>query len=461
MKKKISLLFAIVMLLSGCNSNTTQETTVLTKDTAVVMDETKAEETSATETLAVETTSDAEIVEKPVMFDETIIKEYFLGIWESEDDKFAIGKRKKKNIVDFFNNYGLIKETYVTDKVAVVVCENFISESYRIEIELYNPDVILFYDETEEKGNDKYIPRQFTRTGNVGMYTDTGEVNGYIMSLLYCKYGYTEPSISIDKYSNDSEYFNDGSSISFLKSHNEDKLEFVSLFVDSSDTEAKEAVYIEYEKIKSDGDWETGEWNVIDNRFAFHLTDYTLRNENPPYGVLVEDINDDGQDEMVMQINPYGFLDVLYMKNGELKVVSCDVMSMWGNTWYDKEKKRIINESFYGHTEGTAGSYDFHIFDWNGEDYVETMHLVRDSGHYEYEDDGLTRTDNFVYGQSYLNSEEISNEQFEEYFAEFEADMKDENLFDVVTSGQFEEDKEVAKEKLDIYNAYIDEKLYQ
>lgn len=274
MKKKISLLLVAAMLLTGCNTaekveQTTEESTVVTTEsvteTATLTTETKPKQTSVSDISSTEAVPELETDEKPIIFDETIIKEYFLGVWESEDKKFVIGKRENKNIVDFFNNYGLIEEAYVNEKAAVIVCENFISERYRIEIKLDNPEVILFYDETEERRNVNYTPKKFTRTHNTGMYTDTGEVNGYIMSLLYNRYGYIEFSTSIGKYTNDHAYLSNGSSLTVLKSHNKDKLEFVSLFVDASDTEAKEAVYIEFEKLYCDGVWKTGEWKIIEN----------------------------------------------------------------------------------------------------------------------------------------------------------------------------------------------------
>lgn len=196
------------------------------------------------------------------------------------------------------------------------------------------------------------------------------------------------------------------------------------------------------------------------NSFASYLTAYTEEHEYPPYGVFIDDINGDGQDEMIMHISSFGNLDVLYMKDGELKVVECGVMSQWGGTWYDKANNRIVNEFFYGHTEGTAGAYEYYVYDWNGEDYVMTMHLECEAGYFEREADGVTKTDNFINGQAYLNGEEISNEEFEEMRVGLEQVMTAENLFGIVESGAFEIDKELAKEQLDIYNAYLTEKLY-
>lgn len=194
--------------------------------------------------------------------------------------------------------------------------------------------------------------------------------------------------------------------------------------------------------------------------FASYLSAYTERNEFPPYGILIEDINGDGQDEMVMHINPFGNLDILYMKDGVVKVLNCEVMSQWGHTWYDSDKNRIINEYFHGHTEGTAGAYEYYVYDWDGEDYVLTMHLERESGYFEREADGVTKTDNFIYGQSYLNGVEISNERFEELHAELATPMTSVNHLDMIPSGAFETDETIKKEQEEQYNAYLKEKLY-
>ncbi len=197
-----------------------------------------------------------------------------------------------------------------------------------------------------------------------------------------------------------------------------------------------------------------------ENSLASYLAAYTEKNGYPPYGVFIGDINGDGQDEMVLHINPFGNLYILYMKNGIVKVVNCEVMSQWGNTWYDSGKNRIINMYFYGHTEGTAGAYEYYAYEWNGEDYVITMHLEQEAGYYEREADGVTKTDIFIHGQSYLNSEEISTEWFEELHAELLNSMIPENRFDIIPSGAFETDEALKKEQEEQYNSYLSEKLY-
>ncbi len=92
--------------------------------------------------------------------------------------------------------------------------------------------------------------------------------------------------------------------------------------------------------------------------FASYLTAYTEKHEDPPHGVLIEDINGDGQDEMIIHTNPFGNLNILYMKDRELKTIECGVMSQWGGTWYDKVNNRIVNEYFYNNgSDNYAGNH--------------------------------------------------------------------------------------------------------
>ncbi len=179
-----------------------------------------------------------------------------------------------------------------------------------------------------------------------------------------------------------------------------------------------------------------------------------------PYGVLIEDINGDGTEELVIHQNPFGMLEVVYLSNGEAKRVACDVMSQWGGVWYDTSRNRIVNQYFCGHTEGTAGAYEYYVYDWDGEKYVRTMVLIRQAGYYEREEDGVTETDVFVDGQAYLNYEAITNERFEELHAELKQSMLSENRFDVIPSGALETDEALKQEQEERYSAYLAEKLY-
>lgn len=115
-------------------------------------------------------------------------------------------------------------------------------------------------------------------------------------------------------------------------------------------------------------------------------------------------------------------MEIVYVKNGEPKVINCKVMSIWGDAWYDKVKNRIIKEYHRGHTEGTAGGYKFYIYDWDG--------------------------------QAYLN-----NEKFEGLYAELQSIQKPENVLEVVTSGEFELNDKLKREQSEKYNTYLQEKF--
>lgn len=202
-------------------------------------------------------------------FDKNIVEEFFLGVWRSDDEReFIIGENVECDAFDFFNSYGLIKETYLTENSAVIVCQNFISDCYRIEINFDAQDTILFYDEYESIRNDHYTPRKYARIDDAEMYSDTGIINNYIISLLYFNYDYLELNVNIESYSNDVLYFN-GSNTSrqvvVLKSCDDNKLVFISSFINVADNSLEDIVFIEFEKIKVDDKWQLGSWKIVDD----------------------------------------------------------------------------------------------------------------------------------------------------------------------------------------------------
>lgn len=209
------------------------------------------------------------IKDDKISFDKAIIENFFLGVWRADDEReFIIGENVECDAFDFFNSYGLIKETYLTENSAVIVCRNFISDCYRIEINFDAQDTILFYDEYESSRNDRYTPRKYTRIDDAEMYSDTGIINNYIISLLYFNYDYLELNVNIESYSNDVLYFN-GSNTSrqvvVLKSCNDNKLVFISSFINVADNSSEDIVFIEFEKIKIDDEWRLGSWKIVDD----------------------------------------------------------------------------------------------------------------------------------------------------------------------------------------------------
>ena len=206
--------------------------------------------------------------DEDVSFDKKIIEKFFLGIWRNDDEReFIIGENTECDAYDFFDNYGLIKSTYLTGDSAVIVCENYISDCYRIETKFDDPNTILFYDEYELSKNNNYIPRKYTRIGDAKMYRDTGIINSYITSLLYSNYDYLELNVNIKSYSNDVFCFNESNTsrrVVALKACNDNELVFISSFIDVADEKSQDIVFIEFKKIKVDDEWILGDWKIVD-----------------------------------------------------------------------------------------------------------------------------------------------------------------------------------------------------
>lgn len=284
MKKILLILFVLVIaVFAGCKigSNTCQlsDYSSATKTEAVSSysfdDEIINEEINSTYTaldtptyFCEEVASESEPDDESVNLDTKIIENFFLGVWKADNEhEFMIGENAECDALDFFNNYGLIKKAYLTDNSAVIVCENFISDRYRIETKFDDPNTVLFYDEYELSRNDNYMPRKYTRIDDAKMYSDTGIINGYIMSLLWFNFNYLEFDVNIMSYSNDIMYFDEISSSGrfvILKSYSDNKLVFVSSFVDIADEKSQDIVIIEYEKIKVNDEWFLGDWKIID-----------------------------------------------------------------------------------------------------------------------------------------------------------------------------------------------------
>lgn len=210
-------------------------------------------------------------------FDTSVIEKYFLGIWEeAAGEKFAIGSNDEVDCGDFFGRYGLLREAYLTDESAVLVCQNFISDLYRIEVRFDDPNVILVYDEQEARQREHDPPREYIRVDSASMYTDTGVMNSYLTSMLYLRYGYLEPSTEIGPYSTDSVYFsgeNVGKTLTVLTSCGENRLVFISAFANISQNAENEVVYIRYEKIKDGNEWVLGDWSFADETEVREMTD--------------------------------------------------------------------------------------------------------------------------------------------------------------------------------------------
>lgn len=283
-KTHLTLLLPMLIVFAGCktDSNSYQltdyptlenaETSIsYSSDDKIIEEEIRstAIDLTATANFEESTIPENAIKDDKISFDKAIIENFFLGVWRSDDEReFIIGENVECDAFDFFNSYGLIKETYLTENSAVIVCQNFISDCYRIEINFDAQDTILFYDEYESSRNDRYTPRKYARIDDAEMYSDTGIINNYIISLLYFNYDYLELNVNIESYSNDVLYFN-GSNTSrqvvVLKSCDDNKLVFISSFINVADNSSEDIVFIEFEKIKVDDKWQLGSWKIVDD----------------------------------------------------------------------------------------------------------------------------------------------------------------------------------------------------
>ena len=180
-----------------------------------------------------------------------------------------IGVTEESDCRDFFDEHGLLWDAHLTDTSAVIVCQNFISDRFRIVIDFCDPDVLLFYDNDEEIA-DGDCTKKYTRVGRASMYPDAGIMNNYFMSMLYHCYGYIELSTEIGSLSTDSVYFNGenaGKERTVWVSHDNNQIVFASSFMPlANQNEEEKITYIRYTKIKNEGEWLLGDWSYVDYR---------------------------------------------------------------------------------------------------------------------------------------------------------------------------------------------------
>ncbi|MCL1831762.1 MAG: hypothetical protein FWG45_02490 [Oscillospiraceae bacterium] len=92
---------------------------------------------------------------------------------------------------------------------------------------------------------------------------------------------------------------------------------------------------------------------------------------------------------------------------GGVLVLALTVDSVWEFTKYIAQTEQILNQQFYGHTDGTYGNItNYALYDWTPSGYVQSVRIDRESGVYYSED-------NYEYGKAYINGEEVNNEEFE------------------------------------------------
>lgn len=263
-KRPLKMLSCILSLMIACSCGIAPEES--TESPNPIKTENLPSYSENTET-SVET---SELSEEPTFeFSEAqkIIEDFFLGVWENEsNERFMIGIAEESDCKDFFDRYGLLWEAHLTDTSAVIVCRNFISERYQIVIDFCDPDILLFYDHYEEKADSDC--QKYTRVGRASMYPDTGIMNSYLMSMLYHCYGYIELSTDIESLSTASVYFNGknaGKELTVLISHDNNQIVLASSFMPLANQNEEDGItYIQYTKIKNEGEWCLEDWSYVD-----------------------------------------------------------------------------------------------------------------------------------------------------------------------------------------------------
>lgn len=153
-------------------------------------------------------------------------------------------------------------------------------------------------------------------------------------------------------------------------------------------------------------------------------------------GIYFGDINGDEIPETVVGRNPYDFTYVLYSTESGLQILPLETLSVWGDVFYIADTKQILYSPMRGHTWGDYGYTEYHLYDWENSDYVDTLNLLRESGYYfEYENE--TKAE---FGQAYINGEEVDNAAFEAKNKELAEIIEGSGYFPVVdvNDGNFE-----------------------
>lgn len=136
-----------------------------------------------------------------------------------------------------------------------------------------------------------------------------------------------------------------------------------------------------------------------------------LENEENVYGVVFDDLNADGNAEMIVGINPFGLTDIASWKNGELKTTSIDTVSDHGGTWdicTDGSTHTILNREQFCYNLGAAGYEEWYIyvFDKGSGSPSARYSYLREQYPEVVPDDELANVENY-YGDATLNGEPI------------------------------------------------------
>ena len=195
------------------------------------------------------------------------------------------------------------------------------------------------------------------------------------------------------------------------------------------------------------------------NAYAKYLYENFGSTNELLYGIYIGDVNKDENDEMIVATTPFGMWEIVYYGEEGLKTVQLEVMSMWGNSWYNAQTGEFINRTFYGHTTGTFGADDYHIYSWDGKNYIETYVLMRQGGYAEYEGDEISVKE---YGKAYINGEEVTNEEFEEARDKLVSlvNSLDNNSLEYIYNSNFSTSEYIPEGADTNIESYLEQKLY-
>lgn len=197
----------------------------------------------------------------------------FYGVWNTVSDcsdEFIVGMNNDFVGADFINSRGNICGLYSDGASSYLICENYMSEYYKLIINNDTPDTAYYIDCFEESNSADYQPQILHKTDAAEPYPIIGEINGFTNSVLQhiCGYFSPYPYVEIENnghyYRNEYQYFEGNNSLYILNSYSQNRLSFTSNFVEVTSnnlsTVGDEIYTITYELNKNDD----GEWVLRD-----------------------------------------------------------------------------------------------------------------------------------------------------------------------------------------------------
>lgn len=203
--------------------------------------------------------------------------EFFYGIWNSgasdeSSEVYMIGVNSDYHVMDYIDTHGIITGLYKQDNSLFLICTNNMSECFKLSINFNNPDVAYYFDCYCENNIPNYKPVILTRIANAKPYSLSGEINGFIRSILWNEYDFFQPYPYVEIvdeeqcYTNDYMYIEENETMYILNSYSDNTISFTSNFVEIDDVTLSnigDKVYvITFDMIKTtQGNWCLGNWH--------------------------------------------------------------------------------------------------------------------------------------------------------------------------------------------------------